>query len=205
LEIRSELAALYNVENILAAVATGLAQGLDLETIRSGVEGCKSVPGRFEAIREGQDFLVVVDYAHTDDALRNLIEAARAIAGKGRILTVFGCGGDRDRDKRPRMGQVAGELSDRVFLTSDNPRHEDPLRILADAEVGLQRVDSDYVRIPDRRKAMREALAEARSGDVVLIAGKGHEPYQMIGSEKLKFDDRETARELLHELGRSRP
>jgi len=204
LEIRSELAALYNVENILAAVGTGLAQGLGLTTIREGVESCTAVPGRFEAIREGQDFLVVVDYAHTDDALRNLIEAARAIAGKGRILTLFGCGGDRDREKRPRMGQVAGELSDRVFLTSDNPRHEDPLRILADAEVGLQRVDADYVRVPDRRKAMREALMEARSGDVVLIAGKGHEPYQIIGSEKLKFDDRETARELLHELrGRS--
>lgn len=204
LEIRSELAALYNVENILAAVATGLAQGLDLEAVRLGVESCTAVPGRFETIREGQDFLVVVDYAHTDDALRNLIEAARAIAGGGRILTLFGCGGDRDRDKRPRMGQVAGELSNRVFLTSDNPRHEDPLRILADAEVGLQRVDADYVRVPDRRNAMREALLAARPGDVVLIAGKGHEPYQMIGSEKLKFDDRETARELLHELGRSR-
>jgi UDP-N-acetylmuramoyl-L-alanyl-D-glutamate--2,6-diaminopimelate ligase len=163
------------------------------------------VPGRFEIVREGQPFLVAVDYAHTDDALRNLISAARRMApAGGRILTVFGCGGDRDRAKRPLMGAAAGELSDRVILTSDNPRSEDPLRILADAEVGLQRVDADYAREPDRRKAIAKALNEAAAGDIVLIAGKGHETYQQIGDEKLPFDDRETARELLQEITHGR-
>lgn len=201
LELHSPLAGLFNVSNILAAVGVGLTQGLELDVIRRGVEELEAVPGRFEAIREGQDFLIVVDYAHTDDALKNLIESARAISPKGRVLTVFGCGGDRDRMKRPRMGEVAGRFSDRVILTSDNPRTEDPLRILADAEVGLQRVDADYAREPDRRKAIAKALREARPGDVVLIAGKGHEPYQIVGSEKLPFDDRETARELLRNMG----
>jgi UDP-N-acetylmuramoyl-L-alanyl-D-glutamate--2,6-diaminopimelate ligase len=122
----------------------------------------------------------------------------------GRIITVFGCGGDRDRAKRPLMGAAAGELSDRVILTSDNPRSEDPLRILADAEVGLQRVDADYAREPDRRRAIAKALNEAAAGDIVLIAGKGHETYQQVGDEKLPFDDRETARELLQEIAHGR-
>ncbi len=204
IELRSRLAGLFNASNILAAVAAGWAQGLDREAIVNGVEALEAVPGRFEAIREGRDFLVIVDYAHTDDALENLIESARAIASGGRILTVFGCGGDRDRSKRPRMGEVAGRLSDRVILTSDNPRSENPLCILADAEVGLQRVDADYAREPDRRRAIAKALGEAAPGDVVLVAGKGHESYQIVGSEKLPFDDRRTARELLRELGRSR-
>lgn len=198
--LRSPMVGWFNVANILAAVGVGLAQELDLETIGQGIAACAAVPGRFEIIREGQPFLVAVDYAHTDDALRNLISAARRLAPTGgRILTVFGCGGDRDRTKRPLMGAAAGELSDRVILTSDNPRTEDPMRILADAEVGLQRVDADYTREPDRRKAIAKALSEAVAGDIVLIAGKGHETYQQIGDEKLPFDDRETARELLRE------
>ncbi len=198
--LRSPLVGWFNVANILAAVGVGLAQEMDLQTISRGIEACAAVPGRFEIIREGQPFLVAVDYAHTDDALRNLISAARRLApAGGRILTVFGCGGDRDRVKRPLMGAAAGELSDRVILTSDNPRTEDPMRILADAEVGLQRVDADYAREPDRRKAIAKALNEAVPGDIVLIAGKGHETYQQIGDEKLPFDDRETARELLRE------
>jgi UDP-N-acetylmuramoyl-L-alanyl-D-glutamate--2,6-diaminopimelate ligase len=198
--LRSPLVGWFNVANILAAVGVGLTQEIDLETIGQGIEACAAVPGRFEIIREGQPFLVAVDYAHTDDALRNLITAARGLTpAGGRVLTVFGCGGDRDRAKRPLMGAAAGELSDRVILTSDNPRSEDPLRILADAEVGLQRVDADYAREPDRRKAIAKALNEAIPGDIVLIAGKGHETYQQIGDEKLPFDDRETARELLRE------
>jgi UDP-N-acetylmuramoyl-L-alanyl-D-glutamate--2,6-diaminopimelate ligase len=203
--LHSPLVGWFNVANILAAVGVGLAQEIDLARIAQGIEECSAVPGRFEIVREGQPFLVAVDYAHTDDALRNLISSARRLlpAG-GRILTVFGCGGDRDRAKRPLMGAVAGELSDRVILTSDNPRSEDPLRILADAEVGLQRVDANYVREPDRRKAIAKALNEAAAGDIVLIAGKGHETYQQIGDEKLPFDDRETARELLREITHGR-
>lgn len=203
--LRSPLVGWFNVANILAAVGVGLTQGIALETIGQGIEACAAVPGRFEIIREGQQFLVAVDYAHTDDALRNLISAARRMApAGGRILTVFGCGGDRDRAKRPLMGAAAGELSDRVILTSDNPRSEDPLRILADAEVGLQRVDANYSREPDRRKAIAKALNEAVSGDIVLIAGKGHETYQQVGDTKTPFDDRETARELLRETTHGR-
>jgi len=203
--LHSPLVGCFNVANILAAVGVGLAQGIDLETVGQGIAECGAVPGRFELVREGQPFLVAVDYAHTDDALRNLISAARRLVpAGGRILTVFGCGGDRDRAKRPLMGAAAGELSDRVILTSDNPRSEDPLRILADAEVGLQRVDANYVRQPDRRKAITKALKEAAAGDIVLIAGKGHETYQQVGDEKLPFDDRETARELLREITHGR-
>lgn len=204
-EIRSPMAGWFNASNVLAAVGVGLTQGFDLATITRGIEQCQAVPGRFEIVREGQPFLVAVDYAHTDDALRNLISSARRLVPEGgRILTVFGCGGDRDRAKRPLMGAAAGELSDRVILTSDNPRSEDPLHILADAEVGLQRVDANYTREPDRRNAIAKALQEAAAGDIVLIAGKGHETYQQVGDEKLPFDDRETARELLREITRGR-
>lgn len=200
-EIRSKLVGEFNASNVLAAVGVGLGQGFDLPAIAQGIEACRAVPGRFEIVREGQSFLVAVDYAHTDDALRNLISSARRIAPVGgRIITVFGCGGDRDRAKRPLMGAAAGELSDRVILTSDNPRNEDSMRILADTEVGLQRVDADYSRQPDRRKAIAKAFSEAGAGDIVLIAGKGHETYQQVGEERLPFDDRETARELLQEL-----
>jgi UDP-N-acetylmuramoyl-L-alanyl-D-glutamate--2,6-diaminopimelate ligase len=199
--LRSPLLGLFNVRNLLAAAGASLACGVDLDTIRRGLEGCTGAPGRFETVREGQQFLVAVDYAHTHDALENLIQSARQLLPKGgRILTLFGCGGDRDRMKRPLMGEVAGRLSDRVFLTSDNPRSEDPLRIMADAVVGLQRVDADYVREPDRAKAIRLILEEARPGDIVLLAGKGHETVQKIGSQALPFDDREVAREVLRDL-----
>lgn len=201
IEIRSRLRGDFNAANILAAVGAALANGVDPDTIRAGIEHCESVPGRFETIEEGQRFLVVVDYAHTDDALRNLIRSARRmLGGRGRILTVFGCGGDRDPAKRPAMGEVAGRLSDHVILTSDNPRTEDPLQIIAGAEVGLKRAGAEYRIEPDRGKAIRQALFAARSGDIVLIAGKGHETYQLVGREKLPFDDRETARETLREI-----
>lgn len=200
-EMFSQLVGEFNAPNVLAAVGVGITQGIDLQTIKQGIEECKAVPGRFEIVREGQNFLVAVDYAHTDDALRNLISSAKQLApAGGRILTVFGCGGDRDRAKRPLMGAAAGELSDRVILTSDNPRNEDTMRILADTEVGLQRVDANYSREPDRRKAIAKAFSEADAGDIVLIAGKGHETYQQIGDERLPFDDRETARELLKDI-----
>ena len=165
----------------------------------NGIANCGAVPGRFERVEEGQPFLVVVDYAHTDDALRNVIAAARELSPK-RILTVFGCGGDRDRTKRPLMGQAVGEGSDFVVLTSDNPRSEDPLAIMNDALVGLRRQDVPHKVEPDRESAIQLALAEANAGDIVLIAGKGHETYQILKDRTIAFDDREVARRLLRRV-----
>lgn len=198
--IESALAGRINVLNILAASGAALSYGIDLPTIARGVAACTAVPGRFERIDCGQPFLVAVDYAHTDDALRNVIQVAREMT-RGRVITLFGCGGDRDRAKRPLMGMAAGELSDFVVLTSDNPRSEDPLDIINDALVGLGRFDTPHIAEPDRAKAIRRALEEAREGDVVLIAGKGHEPYQILKDRTIHFDDRETAREILGDLG----
>jgi len=189
-----------NVSNILAAAGAGLSYGLDLAAIAEGIRTCPPVTGRFERVDCGQPFLVVVDYAHTDDALRNVIEVARGLTSK-RVITVFGCGGDRDRTKRPLMGMAAAELSDFVVLTSDNPRSEDPLDIMNDAMVGLRRYDTPSVSEPDRAKAIRIALAEAKDGDIVLLAGKGHETYQILKDQTIHFDDRETAREILRSLG----
>jgi UDP-N-acetylmuramoyl-L-alanyl-D-glutamate--2,6-diaminopimelate ligase len=198
--VHSPLVGRMNVYNVLAAVSAGLSYGLTPEAIARGVAECAAVPGRFERIREGQQFLVVVDYAHTDDALRNVISVARELAPK-RVITLFGCGGDRDRSKRPLMGMAAGELSDFVVLTSDNPRSEDPLDIINDALVGLGRFDTPHAVEPDRGKAIRLALQEARPGDVVVLAGKGHETYQVMGSKTIHFDDREVARAILREMG----
>jgi UDP-N-acetylmuramoyl-L-alanyl-D-glutamate--2,6-diaminopimelate ligase len=198
--VRSLLNGRINVMNILAATGAGLSYGLDLETIARGVGELRAVPGRFERVEAGQPFLVVVDYAHTDDALRNVIQVARELT-RGRVITLFGCGGDRDRTKRPLMGMAAGELSDYVVLTSDNPRSEDPLDIMNDAMVGLRRFDTPHTAEPDRAKAIRTAMAQARPGDVVLIAGKGHETYQVLRDRTIHFDDRETARSVLESLG----
>jgi len=198
--VESALAGRINVLNILAAAGAGLSYGIGLQTIARGVAACRAVPGRFERVDCGQRFLVVVDYAHTDDALRNVIQVAREMT-RGRVITLFGCGGDRDRAKRPLMGMAAGELSDFVVLTSDNPRSEDPLDIINDALVGLRRFDTKHVAEPDRAKAIRRALDEARAGDVVLIAGKGHETYQVLKDRTIHFDDREKAREILESLG----
>jgi len=148
---------------------------------------------------------VAVDYAHTDDALRNAIQTARALSSegpaKGQVITLFGCGGDRDRTKRPLMGMAAAELSDFVVLTSDNPRSEDPLSIMNDVMVGLRRFDTPHVAEPDRRKAIQLAIQRAQPGDVVLLAGKGHETYQILKDRTIHFDDRETAREVLRSFG----
>jgi UDP-N-acetylmuramoyl-L-alanyl-D-glutamate--2,6-diaminopimelate ligase len=192
-----------NVYNILAACGVGLSYGLTLEQAAAGVVACASVPGRFERVEEGQPFLVVVDYAHTDDALRNAIATARGLNPR-RVITVFGCGGDRDRAKRPLMGQAAGEKSDLVVLTSDNPRSEDPLSIINDALVGLRRTDVEHRIEPDRGKAIRLAIDQAGPGDVVLIAGKGHETYQVLKDRVIDFDDREVARKVLQESGYAR-
>lgn len=195
--IESRLVGEHNVYNILAAIGVGLHEGLSPETVQRGIASVTNVPGRFERVEAGQDFTVVVDYAHTDDALLRLLMAAQALK-TGRILTVFGCGGDRDRGKRPKMGRVAAQLSDMVFLTSDNPRSEDPAAILREIEAGVREVLAEkpvrYEVIADRREAIEAAVREARAGDMVLIAGKGHEDYQIIGSTRVHFDDREVAR-----------
>jgi UDP-N-acetylmuramoyl-L-alanyl-D-glutamate--2,6-diaminopimelate ligase len=195
----------HNIYNVLAAIGVGLNEGLSLDVIREGIRTVRNVPGRFERVEAGQDFTIVVDYAHTEDALVRLLAAAHALK-TGRIITVFGCGGDRDRGKRPKMGRAATEHSDVVILTSDNPRTEDPMAILKEVEVGVRDVlKSDRVRyemIPDRRAAIKMAIREAKSGDMVLIAGKGHEDYQIIGKQKFPFDDREVAREAVGKLTR---
>ena len=198
--VESSLVGRINVYNILAACCAALSYGLPPEVISKGVSACTAVPGRFERVEEGQPFTVVVDYAHTDDALRNTIAVARGLGPK-RVITLFGCGGDRDRTKRPLMGQAAGELSDSVVLTSDNPRTEDPLAIINDALVGLRRTDVLHKIEPDRALAIRMAIAEARPGDLVILAGKGHETYQDLGDHRINFDDRQVAREALRRLG----
>lgn len=195
-EFRSPLVGPPHVYNTLAAVASGLALGYDLDVIAEALSKCTGAPGRFERVAHQKDFAVVVDYAHTDDALLNVLRTARDVT-RGRIITVFGCGGDRDKSKRAPMGEAAGSLSDVVILTSDNPRTEDPQMILADAEAGLITTGKPYRKIADRREAICAAVREARSTDLVLIAGKGHEDYQIIGREVFHFDDREVAREAL--------
>ena len=174
--------------------------GIASTKIEEGIANLQAVPGRFERIDEGQPFLVVVDYAHTDDALKNVLKTAREIT-RDRLIVLFGCGGERDRTKRPRMGEAAGTLADFVVLTSDNPRSEDPLLIMADALVGLQRTGKPYIAEVDRGIAIRKALEEAREGDVVVLAGKGHETYQILKDGKIDFDDRDVAREVLAEMG----
>lgn len=202
-EAVSPLPGKMNVYNILAAWSAALTYGIPPETIARGIAECRGAPGRFEKVDAGQPFLVVVDYAHTDDALRNVIGVARSLNPK-RVLTLFGCGGDRDRTKRPLMGAAAGELSDFVTLTSDNPRTEDPLTIINDAMVGLRRCDTPYIAEPDREKAIRFILRRAEPGDVVILAGKGHETYQILKTGRVPFDDREAARRILREMGYER-
>jgi len=197
-DFRSPLVGPPHIYNTLAAIASGLALGYDLEVITGALEKCTGAPGRFERVPHDGDFAVVVDYAHSDDALLNVLRTAREVT-TGKIITVFGCGGDRDGSKRAPMGEAAGSLSDVVILTSDNPRTEDPEKILADAEIGIQKTGKPYRKIADRREAIHEAIAQARSNDLVLIAGKGHEDYQIIGREVFHFDDKEIAREALAE------
>jgi UDP-N-acetylmuramoyl-L-alanyl-D-glutamate--2,6-diaminopimelate ligase len=201
----SPLIGRVNVYNILAASAACSARSCGAQAIARGIELLTHVPGRFQRVDCGQPFTVVVDYAHTDDALRNLTGLAREFvtrAGpRGRVLTVFGCGGDRDRAKRPLMGEAAGRGSDYVVLTSDNPRSEDPLAIINDAQVGLQKTGVAYCVEVDRRKAIMLAIREATPGDLVLLAGKGHEKVQVTREGSLPFDDVEVAREALKAAG----
>jgi UDP-N-acetylmuramoyl-L-alanyl-D-glutamate--2,6-diaminopimelate ligase len=203
--IFSPLIGRVNVYNILAAAAACYARGCDLSAISRGVESLTHVPGRFERVDCGQPFTVVVDYAHTDDALRNLTSLAREFVTRSgaaaRVITVFGCGGDRDRAKRPLMGEAAGRGSNFVVLTSDNPRSEDPRAIINDSLVGLQRTGVKYSVEVDRRKAIALAINEARPGDIVLLAGKGHEKVQVTREGSHPFDDVAVAREALRNAG----
>ncbi|MBL8778373.1 MAG: UDP-N-acetylmuramoyl-L-alanyl-D-glutamate--2,6-diaminopimelate ligase [Acidimicrobiales bacterium] len=186
----------FNVANALAAAETAITLGIEPAVAAEGLATAGPVPGRFEAVDAGQDFGVVVDYAHTPDGLERLLDTARELVGEGRLLLVFGCGGDRDTAKRPLMGEVAGRLADQVVLTSDNPRSEDPATIISEVRSGF---DDDRTLLvePDRRRAIAMALETADPGDLVVIAGKGHETTQTIGETTLPFDDRVVARELL--------
>jgi UDP-N-acetylmuramoyl-L-alanyl-D-glutamate--2,6-diaminopimelate ligase len=203
--IFSPLIGRVNVYNIFAAAAACSARGCNTHAIADGVAALTHVPGRFQRVDCGQPFTVVVDYAHTDDALRNLTSLARDFVSRerasGRVITVFGCGGDRDRAKRPLMGEAAGRGSDFVLLTSDNPRSEDPRAIINDALVGLQKSGVKYAVEVDRRTAIALAIREARPGDIVLLAGKGHEKMQVTRDGSQPFDDVDVAREVLKASG----
>jgi UDP-N-acetylmuramoyl-L-alanyl-D-glutamate--2,6-diaminopimelate ligase len=205
LDLSSRLMGRYNAYNLLAGVGIGLSEGVPPEAIAEGIEKMRAIPGRFELIEAGQDFQVVVDYAHSEDALNRLLEAAAALKPK-RLLTLFGCGGDRDRGKRPRMGRVAARWSDLVVLTSDNPRTEEPREIIREIEEGVSALSRETgktypyeVRV-DRFEAIKRILSLARSGDLVVIAGKGHEREQTIGNRRIPFDDRQVAGEILKSI-----
>ena len=201
--IASGLAGEVNILNLLAAFTAAHARGVSFADLVTAVPDLKPVPGRFQLIDTGQPFTVIVDYAHTDDALRNLTALARQMTAPShkRVITLFGCGGDRDRTKRPKMGQAAGEGSDFVVATSDNPRSEDPAAILAEIEPSLQSTGVEYIIEVDRAAAIRLALQAAQPGDVVLLAGKGHEKEQILGRSTIPFDDAEVALSILSDLG----
>jgi UDP-N-acetylmuramoyl-L-alanyl-D-glutamate--2,6-diaminopimelate ligase len=200
--VKSALIGRYNLYNLLAAIGVGLSREIPVQAIQDGIAQLRRVPGRVEPIDAGQDFTVIVDFAHTEHALRSLLDAMAEFK-TGRLITVFGCGGDRDRGKRPAMGRVAAMLSDLVILTSDNPRGEEPTEILKEIEGGIQAVrpgwkrNQNYYSIPDRREAIEKAVELAGAGDMLVIAGKGHETYQIIGKEQIPFDDRQVAREAI--------
>jgi UDP-N-acetylmuramoyl-L-alanyl-D-glutamate--2,6-diaminopimelate ligase len=213
LNVRGERAAVstrfvgaFNVSNMMAATACAWNMGMSIQSIAEGLSACPAVPGRFEVVDEGQSFTTVVDYAHTPDALDRVIRTARRICA-GKLIVVFGCGGDRDRTKRPLMGKVAGDLADYALITSDNPRTEDPEQIARMVRAGVLATRMKTNQCPlvlDRRQAIHQALSIAGPGDLVLIAGKGHEDYQEIGTKRLPFDDRQVAREFLQVIAAPR-
>lgn len=198
-QITSPLVGKPHVYNMLSAAATALELGYGLDNIEEGLSTCVGAPGRFERVEHNGNFAVVVDYAHSDDALLNTLKTAKELT-EGRVITVFGCGGDRDKTKRQPMGEVAGNHSDLVVVTSDNPRTEDPLEIISEIELGVKSTDCPYLVNSDRRDAIHQAIKKAKPKDVVIIAGKGHETYQIIGGDKYHFDDREIATEAIETL-----
>jgi UDP-N-acetylmuramoyl-L-alanyl-D-glutamate--2,6-diaminopimelate ligase len=199
LPVELKLSGHFNVYNALGAAGAALQLGISKEAIRRGLESIETMNGRMERVETGRDFTVIVDYAHTPDSIENVLRAARVFA-RNRVIIVFGCGGDRDRTKRPIMGRLAGELADYIIITSDNPRTEEPNSILEMIEPGVAQSGKPYVRDPDRYAAIGHAIRIARAGDVVIIAGKGHETYQDVMCVKRHFDDREAAREWLQRL-----
>jgi len=203
IELRPRLIGTPNLYNMGAAIGVAVAIGVPADAIRRGMESLATVPGRFENIDAGQQFRVIVDYAHTPDALEKILQSAREIT-RGKVIIVFGCGGNRDRSKRPLMGEAAARLANQIVVTSDNPRTEDPLDIIHEIEIGLKRLGASYAVEPDRKEAVRRAIYAAALGDTVIIAGKGHEQYQEVGHEVFSFDDRQVAREILHELNTAR-
>ncbi len=201
--VRTSLPGLYNVGNCLAAAGLCLATGFDLETIAAGLSAQQTIPGRLEKIDWPGDFSVIIDYAHTDDALKNVLSTLKPLC-RGKLRVVFGCGGDRDRTKRPRMAKVAEQLADFIIVTSDNPRTEEPTAIIDEIITGFQRLDSQTITIePDRKKAIELAIESAEKDDIVLIAGKGHETYQIIGTQKFDFSDKKIAQKCLQKRIRS--
>ena len=207
LEIASPLVGGHNLANILGAAAACLHLGVDRDAVEKGIANLRAVPGRFEKVEAGQPFGVIVDYAHTPDALERVLQIAREFTA-GRVIALFGCGGDRDRGKRPLMGEAAARLADYVVLTSDNPRSEDPLAILEEIEAGVRKAyagSERHAKIPDRREAIRAALVRAKPGDLVVMAGKGHETYQILRDRTIPFDDRVVAKDALAALGYAPP
>lgn len=205
IDLKLNVTGMFNIYNVLAAIGAVLAEGVKPEVIKQALEGFTSVPGRFELVQAGQPFTVIVDYAHTPDGLENVLKTAKQFA-QGKIIVVFGCGGDRDRTKRPIMGKLAVQYGDVVIGTSDNPRSEEPDKILDDIEVGIKQEltlsngGKSYEKIPDRRQAITQAIRLAKIHDVVLIAGKGHETYQILKDRTIDFDDRQVAREVIKEM-----
>ena len=196
-KLHTPLPGLYNISNHLAAAGLCIAAGLDLQTIAAGLAELKEIPGRLEKINSHTDFSVIIDYAHTDDALKNVLTTLKPLC-EGRLIVVFGCGGDRDRTKRPRMAAVAEEIADIIIVTSDNPRTEEPAAIVGEIVVGFKKPTSDNIFVEiDRKKAIELAIKNAAKDDIVLIAGKGHETYQIIGREKLDFSDKDIAEKCL--------
>lgn len=199
-DIESSLIGRHNIYNILASIGASLAIGINLKDIKAGIESLKGLPGRLENIACGQNFAVYVDYAHTEDGLENALRALRELKPH-RIISVFGCGGERDRTKRPSMGKISTELSDVVFITSDNPRAEEPMGIINEIIKGISPEKDNYIIEPDRFYAIKKAMIEAQEGDIVLIAGKGHEAYQIFKDTTIPFDDRDVVKRVLREAG----
>ncbi|MEC9488050.1 MAG: UDP-N-acetylmuramoyl-L-alanyl-D-glutamate--2,6-diaminopimelate ligase [Halanaerobium sp.] len=191
----------FNVYNALAALGAGLALGIDRKIAIRGLEGLSGVPGRFELVDAGQDFMAIVDYAHTPDGLDNILQTARELTG-GKLIAVFGCGGDRDQDKRPKMGRIAAELADITIITSDNPRSEEPIAIIRDIEAGVKEVrGANYLVVTSREEAIRRGVELACPDDVLLVVGKGHENYQEVKGERFHFDDKEAIKEAIEKQG----
>ncbi|QZY57187.1 UDP-N-acetylmuramoyl-L-alanyl-D-glutamate--2,6-diaminopimelate ligase [Crassaminicella profunda] len=196
--IRIATPGMFSVYNALAAMAVCYVLGFEYEQIKKGIESIEGVAGRFESVQNEKNHTIIVDYSHTPDALENALKTIKEFV-EGKIITVFGCGGDRDKVKRPMMGEIAGKLSDFCIITSDNPRSEEPNSIIKDIEVGIKKTNCKYKMIVDRKEAIKEAIKNSNQKDIVLIAGKGHETYQILGDKIIDFDDRKIAQEILRE------